>query len=149
MKWISVKNKLPEFGVDVLVYMAGTKNIYPQDRLDYSQYSNYEPQIMCMRLFQSKSAKQDSLNGIYWNFENKGNKISHRNERPEYSLITHWMPLPDAPKENVGMKGKKHSPETIEKIRAKQTGKKHSAETKQKMSEFRTHYHANLKRESL
>ena len=96
--WISVKDKLPEFGIDVIVYMVGTKNIYNQNNLDYSQYSNFNPKVMTMRLFQTKSAKKGSLNGIYWNFENKGNQIIHRNDKPEYSLITHWMPLPEPPR---------------------------------------------------
>ena len=94
--WISVKDKLPEFEVDVLVYMAGTKNIYNQNNLDYSKFSNYNPQIMMMRLFQNKSAKKGSMNGLYWNFENKGNQIHHNNN---YGLITHWMPLPETPKD--------------------------------------------------
>lgn len=102
MNWISVKEKLPEFGVDVLVYMAGTKNIYSKvNNLDYSEFANYEPQILCMRLFQRKSSKQGSKNGLYWNFEKKGNAINHRNERPQFNLITHWMPLPTPPTEAI------------------------------------------------
>ena len=50
---------------------------------------------MMMRLFQNKSAKKGSMNGLYWNFENKGNQIHHNNN---YGLITHWMPLPEPPK---------------------------------------------------
>lgn len=95
--WISVKEKLPEFEIDVLVYMAGVKNVYLSSKIDYSKYSNYEPKIMMMRLFQNKSAKKGSLNGLYWNFENKGNQIHHKND---YGLITHWMPLPEAPRGN-------------------------------------------------
>lgn len=99
--WISVKDKLPELNVDVIVYMAGMKNVYNEHPIDYSKYSNYNPKIMMMRLLQTKSAKQGSLNGLYWNFENKGNQINHRNDKPEYCLITHWMPLPDSPKESL------------------------------------------------
>lgn len=97
MEWISVKDRLPEFEIDVVVYIAGAKNIYKQSSIDHSRFSNYEPKVTVMRLYKSKSSKEDNKKGIYWNHENGGNKINFRDDMLELNLITHWMPLPDAP----------------------------------------------------
>ncbi len=84
MDWISVKDRLPKPRVEVLVHID---NEWTRERalnnLDY--YSSMYVSYMCHALQLNEQDGRFYENGpIKWNTINK---------------VTHWMPLPEAPKE--------------------------------------------------
>jgi len=73
MNWISVKDKLPEVHLDVLIYIPWLK-----DHFDSSSYIvGYLEYDEC----------------IYFN------NFQDNIERIDIKYISHWMPLPEPPKE--------------------------------------------------
>lgn len=82
--WIWVKEKLPEFRQQVLVYMAGKKN---------SEYmiDNWVPRIAIGQL-----VRYDETDAVWYTTWGDGCQEGH--------IVTHWMPLPEEPQivEGVG-----------------------------------------------
>lgn len=72
MKWISVKDRLPEIGQEVIVYCPSCKR---------------KVTALC-RLIRYEEAVN-----FYWDNSYGGSNIHVQD------AVTHWMPLPEAPKE--------------------------------------------------
>ena len=69
-KWISVKDRLPEEGQEVLAYWNCKKGIFNGNSVEVCDYND----------------------GRWWDF--------HRNRYLDtYGTVTYWMPLPEPPKE--------------------------------------------------
>jgi len=85
--WINVKDRLPDVpercSMDIIIYFNGrvTQGAYSGDGqwFQFAGFSHYAPRI-------------HMILGDQIGSQNVYNIPSH--------LITHWMPLPDAPKEN-------------------------------------------------
>lgn len=74
MEWISVKDRLPEFNYPVFVGKQGDKNSTGIARLE---------------------SKKENSNGISLDWL-EGDSSFH----DWYKEVTHWMPLPEPPKNN-------------------------------------------------
>ncbi len=95
-EWISVKDRLPEFDVDVITYqppakqMGSEKLVY--DRVIVGHLFTLEPGERSGWI--SKKYVHDGNfplreGGIFWGYP----YICHQN------FVTHWMPLPEPPKQ--------------------------------------------------
>ena len=76
MEWISVKDKLPQYFVDVIAFCQN------EDGLTFGNGEKY-CSIDCF---------------IKWK---DGHEDCFRTDR-FYGKVTHWMPLPKPPEENIG-----------------------------------------------
>lgn len=91
MKWIDIKDQQPQVGTTVLCLLANGMQQVLTRRLEYGA-NCYNPQIPYDRLLRIK------------NSDNKCYLTTHfacfdiNNCYHEDYLITHWMPLPEAPK---------------------------------------------------
>jgi hypothetical protein len=82
MKWISVKNELPEESLKVMVFLNDNRRIgisiaYFLDDKWWGSISAYQ--------------SGPHIDAFYEDYE--------VNDMPSY-FVTHWMPLPEPPKEN-------------------------------------------------
>ena len=76
-EWISVKDRLPESGKDVLVFAVGKVNAFIEDTtIEITEYTN-------VSLFPSTVVRMGWRSPYLHFFDN-------------YE-ITHWMPLPESP----------------------------------------------------
>ncbi len=83
MKWISVKDRLPEDKQVVLVYSMNTYSVTFEKLV--------KPAIFEIRHFHKEGEGEF---GRYWD-SFRGDRITAFN----WTHITHWMPLPEPPKE--------------------------------------------------
>lgn len=82
--WISVKDRLPEPGKDVLLIAYGWKDT----RVYIGRLEHMNPETSWLTGITSKESEW-CIQG--WSYLRE-------------PLVTHWMPLPEPPKENGGMK---------------------------------------------
>lgn len=79
MRWISVQERLPETSGRYLIYETCERKIHTLLAYDW-------PYPCC------------DVNIAYFNFPNHWHYSSRSDQEP--NKITHWMPLPELPKEN-------------------------------------------------
>lgn len=95
MKWISVDDKMPAHGVNVL---ATYKNEYGKQRFIVGHYvERWKEESYCDDCNDEYSEELDNYylcEGWYENQENWGDYSSIAVHGGE---VSHWMPLPDAP----------------------------------------------------
>jgi hypothetical protein len=89
MKWISVKDKLPEKGKNVLVYFSGYKDCPKPSIHILKRSENHEVDNEQAEEWNRKALGITGATLYEWN----GFRVDLQ------SAITHWMELPEPPKE--------------------------------------------------